>query len=45
VYDSLDPQLVLKPEKMELTSILAGLSILSLLIGGALSLMWFSRLP
>jgi Ca-activated chloride channel family protein len=45
VYDTLNPQLVLKPEKMELTSILAGLSILSLLIGGALSLLWFSRLP
>lgn len=45
VYDSLNPQLVLKPEKMELTSILAGLSILSLLIGGVLSLLWFSRLP
>jgi hypothetical protein len=30
---------------MEVTSILAGLSLLCLLIGGALSLRWFSRLP
>lgn len=45
IYDTLQPQLTLKPEKMEVTSILAGLSILSLLIGGALSLLWFSRLP
>lgn len=45
VYDALDPQLVLKPEKMEITALLAGLGILNLLIGGVLSLIWFSRLP
>jgi Ca-activated chloride channel family protein len=45
IYDNLDPQLVMKPEKMEVTSIFAGASILVLLIGGAFSLLWFSRLP
>ncbi|HLB46463.1 MAG TPA: VWA domain-containing protein [Anaerolineales bacterium] len=45
IYENLDPQLVIKPEKMEVTSIFAGVSILVLLIGGAFSLMWFSRLP
>jgi Ca-activated chloride channel family protein len=45
IYDDLTPQLVIKPEKMEVTSILAGASILILLIGGTFSLLWFSRLP
>jgi Ca-activated chloride channel family protein len=45
IYDNLDPQLVIKPEKMEVTSIFAGGSILVLLIGGTFSLLWFSRLP
>jgi Ca-activated chloride channel family protein len=45
IYNNLDPQLVIKPEKMEVTAIFAGASILVLLIGGAFSLLWFSRLP
>ncbi len=45
IYDNLDPELVIKPEKTEVTSLFAGASILILLIGGALSLRWFSRLP
>ena len=45
IYDNLDPQLIIKPEKTEVTSILAGASILVLLIGGAFSLLWFTRLP
>ncbi|CAN5863246.1 hypothetical protein BH10CHL1_BH10CHL1_15970 [soil metagenome] len=45
VYDNLNPQLVIKPEAMEVTSIFAGASILTMLIGGAFSLLWFSRLP
>lgn len=45
IYADLNPQLVIKPEKTEITSLLAGLGILLLLIGGALSLAWFSRLP
>jgi len=45
IYENLYPQLAIKPEKMEVTSIFAGASILVLLIGGAFSLVWFSRLP
>lgn len=45
IYGSLDPELVIKPEKIEITSIFAGASAAILLIGGLLSLLWFSRLP
>jgi Ca-activated chloride channel family protein len=45
IYDSLGSSLVIKPEKTEITSLFAGASILVLLIGGVLSLAWFSRLP
>ncbi|MGB7874125.1 MAG: VWA domain-containing protein [Anaerolineales bacterium] len=45
IYENLDMQVVVKPEKTEITSILAGFSILFMLIGGAFSLVWFSRLP
>jgi Ca-activated chloride channel family protein len=45
IYEKLDLQLVVKPEEMEVTSIFAGVSILALLIGGAFSLLWLSRVP
>lgn len=45
IYDNLDPQLVVKPEDIELTSIFAGASIFILLLGGLFSLLWFGRLP
>jgi Ca-activated chloride channel family protein len=45
IYDNLDPQLVIKPQKLEVTSVFAGASIFVLLIGGTFSLLWFSRLP
>jgi Ca-activated chloride channel homolog len=45
IYNSIRPQLVVKPEKMEVTSLFAGVSSLVLLIGGAFSLGWFNRLP
>ena len=45
VYRRIDPQWVIKPEDMEITSLFAGASILILLAGGAFSLIWFSRLP
>jgi Ca-activated chloride channel family protein len=45
IYENLAPQLVIKPEKTEVTSIFAGASIFVLLIGGTFSLLWFSRLP
>jgi Ca-activated chloride channel family protein len=43
VYASLTPQLVIKPEAMEITSIFAGAGILMLLVGSAFSLLWFNR--
>ncbi|HVN16352.1 MAG TPA: VWA domain-containing protein [Anaerolineales bacterium] len=45
IYSNLQPQLVVRPEKTEITSLFAGASILILLIGGIFSLLWFSRLP
>ena len=45
IYSDLRPKLAIKPEKMELTSILAGLSMIALLFGGMLSLLWFGRVP
>lgn len=45
IYENIDAQLVIKPEKMEVTSMFAGVSILVLLIGGAFSLLWFGRVP
>jgi Ca-activated chloride channel family protein len=45
VYADLSTQLVIKPEKTELTSLFAGAGLVILLIGGLFSLLWFSRLP
>jgi Ca-activated chloride channel family protein len=45
IYENLDPQLVVRPEQMEVTSLFAGASILILLIGGTCSLLWFGRVP
>jgi Ca-activated chloride channel family protein len=45
IYNNLDPQWVFKPEKMEVTSIFAGASILVLLVGGTFSLLWLNRMP
>lgn len=45
IYENLDPELVIEPEPMEVTSLFAGASVLLLLIGGATSLLWFSRFP
>lgn len=45
IYRNLNVQVVVKPEKTEITSIFTGISILFMLLGGAFSLVWFSRLP
>lgn len=45
IYKNIAPQLVIKEEEMEVTSIFAGVGILTLLVGGVFSLLWFSRLP
>jgi Ca-activated chloride channel family protein len=43
IYGDLEPTLSIKPEELELTSLLAGLSVLVFLFGGALSLLWYGR--
>ncbi|GAB4452318.1 MAG: VWA domain-containing protein [Anaerolineales bacterium] len=43
IYNDLEPTLAIKPEKLELTSLLAGLSMLVFLAAGALSMSWFGR--
>jgi Ca-activated chloride channel family protein len=45
IYENVDLQLTISGEKMEVTAILAGLSLLFLFIGGSLSLLWFGRMP
>jgi Ca-activated chloride channel family protein len=45
IYQTLNPQLVIRPQTMEITSLLAGAGLLTLLIGGAFSFMWLGRLP
>jgi Ca-activated chloride channel family protein len=45
VYDDVAAQLVVRAQEMEVTSLFAGAGILILLLGGALSLLWFGRVP
>lgn len=43
IYRDLEPTLSIRPEDLELTSVLAGLGVLVFLSGAALSLIWFGR--
>jgi Ca-activated chloride channel family protein len=45
IYESLDSRLVIRPQEMEITSLVSGAGLLVLLLGGALSLLWFGRVP
>ncbi len=45
VYDNLNPTLIVKPQKTEVTALFAGVGIVVLLLGGTLSLLWFGRVP
>jgi len=45
IYQNVDLQLTIEGEKSEVTAIVSGLSLLFLLIGGGLSLIWFGRAP
>ena len=45
VYDTLDTQLRLKSEPIEVTGIVAGLSLALFVVGGLLSLRWLGRVP
>jgi len=45
VYRDLQPKLSIKSESIEITSLFAGVGILLFLAAGALSLLWFGRVP
>ena len=45
VYHDLQPKLSIKPENIEITSLFAGAGMLLFLLAGALSLLWFGRVP
>ena len=45
IYEKLNARFALKPQEMEVTSIIGGVSALVLLVGGGLSLFWFGRIP
>jgi Ca-activated chloride channel family protein len=45
IYENIKPHVVMETQQMEITSILAGVGILILLLGGAFSLLWFNRMP
>ncbi len=45
IYNKVDLQLTTRGEKMEVTSVLGGLSSLLLLIGAVLALIWYGRVP
>ena len=45
IYQNVDLRLTIRGEKMEVTAILAGFSLLLFLLGGALTLFWFGRMP
>jgi Ca-activated chloride channel family protein len=45
IYNDIDLQFVIKPEKTEVTALFAGVGILLLLLGGVCSMLWFSRVP
>jgi len=45
IYENLGTQLVFKKEQTEITAGFAGVAAVFLLIAGALSLLWFNRLP
>lgn len=45
IYQNVDLQLAIRGDMMEVTAVFAGLSALFFLIGAALSLLWFGRMP
>lgn len=45
IYAGIDTRLVIRAETMEVTSLVAGVGLLVLLIGGIASLVWLGRMP
>ncbi len=45
VYEEMETEFVVESREFEITSILGAISMLVLLVGGGLSLLWFGRVP
>jgi Ca-activated chloride channel homolog len=45
IYEALGTRLVVGKQKTEVTALFAGFALVLMLVGGALSLLWFQRLP
>jgi Ca-activated chloride channel family protein len=45
VYERIEPEFVVRPQKTEVTALFAGASVLVMMIAGTLSLLWLGRLP
>lgn len=45
IYETIDLQLTIKGEQMEVTSILAGIGAIFFLVGAGLTMVWFGRIP
>jgi Ca-activated chloride channel family protein len=45
IYADLKPKLSIKPEKIEMTSLFAGVGMIVFMVGGLLSLLWFGHVP
>ena len=45
IYENVDLRLTIAGEKTEVTAVLAGISLAFFLLGGALSLFWYGRMP
>ena len=45
IYENVDLRLTIRGEKMEITALFAGISVLFFLTAGILSLLWFGRMP
>lgn len=45
IYEALELELVVKPQRTEITALFAGVAMLFILSGGLLSMLWFGRAP
>lgn len=45
IYENVDLRLAISGDKMEITSVLAGISLVFFMIGGMVSLVWYGRMP
>ena len=45
IYEELETEFVVEPREIEVTAVVGGISSLLLLAGGAMSMLWFGRIP